>query len=104
MNSYEIEIKSLLGDKENADALIEKLKNDPTFESLGSHSQLNHYFVDGNLSELLMQVYEHLEKEKQEQLNQIAEHATDFSVRTRLADGKVILVVKATLDGSTSFN
>ena len=31
MHSYEIEIKSLLGNKANADQLIEKMQSDPKF-------------------------------------------------------------------------
>jgi hypothetical protein len=50
MPLFEIEIKSLLGTKDQADLLIEKLKNtDPDLQILGSHSQLNHYFTGGDL-------------------------------------------------------
>jgi len=92
MPSFEIEIKSLLGDKANADQLIEKLKSDPSFVSVGTHSQLNHYFVGGDLKAL------------QTKLGIELPEAKDFSVRTRQADGKVILVIKMTVDDTSSSN
>lgn len=104
MDSYEVEIKSLLGQKENADALLEKLKADPSFTSLGSHKQLNHYFTGGNLDELYKNAKKIVEPGKLELLSKICESAKDFSVRTRQADGKVILVIKASIDDTTSSN
>lgn len=94
MHTYEIEIKSLLGNKENADQLIQKMQADPSFKSLGSHKQLNHYFIGGDLKSL---------RQKLPNLN-IPDHAKDFSVRTRQADNKILLVIKATVDDTTSSN
>lgn len=98
MPSYEIEIKSLLGSKQNADALIEKMRvADSTFQSLGAHKQLNHYFMGGDISAIrsriaLIQIPEKFDRAK------------DISVRTRQADEKVILVIKASVDDTTSSN
>ena len=104
-NSYEIEIKSLLGGKEKADALVEKMKlKDPDLKTVGSHKQLNHYFVGGDLKALSKNVESLVEKEKLAKLQELAEKATDFSVRTRWADGRVILVLKASVDDTTSSN
>jgi len=104
-HSYEIEIKSLLGNKEKADLLVEKMKaKDPGLKTAGSHKQLNHYFVGGSLKSLCENVSGLVEKEKLEKLEDLAEKATDFSVRTRWADGKVILVLKASVDDTTSSN
>lgn len=104
-HTYEIEIKSLLGGKEKADELIEKMKaKDPAFKILGSHKQLNHYFVGGKLQELYEKIKDKLETEKKSKLKDLSEKATDFSVRTRWADGRVILVVKASVDDTTSSN
>jgi predicted adenylyl cyclase CyaB len=47
---------------------------------------------------------QHLPQDKQEQFDAIANSAKDFSVRTRWADGKVIFVVKATVDDTSSSN
>ncbi len=95
MANYEIEIKSLIGDKAQAADLVSKMKaNDPTFSVLGAHKQLNHYFTGGDLNKL---------RQKFPDLN-IPEHVKDYSVRTRQADQKVILVVKATVDDTSSSN
>lgn len=105
MANYEIEIKSLLGDKKQADLLIEKMKQSgSTLTIMGSHKQLNHYFIGGNLADLLKNANNHLLEKQQQELKHLVEHAKDFSVRTRWADGKVILVVKVTVDDTTSFN
>ncbi len=105
MHSYEIEIKSLLGGKEKADELLSKMKAiDPGLIEVGSHKQLNHYFVGGNLQTLYEKVKEFLTEEEQKRLLDISEKAKDFSVRTRQADGKIILVIKASVDDTTSSN
>jgi len=43
-NTYEIEVKSLLGSKENANRLREEIKKRGA-NLLKSNKQLNHYFV-----------------------------------------------------------
>jgi predicted adenylyl cyclase CyaB len=104
-HTYEIEIKSLLGGKEKAEELKQKMQAaDPQFSEIGSHKQLNHYFVDGDLNQLYQNVGDIIEADKKDKLKELAEKATDYSVRTRWADGKVILVVKASVDDTTSSN
>jgi adenylate cyclase class IV len=104
-HSYEIEIKSLLGNKDAADNLKQKMKAvDSEFIEHGSHKQLNHYFVDGNLKDLAEKLDSHLSDDKKVLLVDIAEKAKDFSARTRWADGKVLIVVKASVDDTTSSN
>ena len=105
MSQYEIEIKSLLGSKEKADELIQKMKeNDPSFAELGGHRQLNHYFVGGDLSLLYRNLVSFIAPEKQDAFKQITHQAKDYSIRTRNADGKVIFVMKASVDDTTSSN
>jgi adenylate cyclase class IV len=105
MHNFEIEIKSLLGSKANADALVEKMQTaDNDFKILGAHKQLNHYFVGGSLKSLFDKVNHLLTEESKHKLEDLSERAKDFSVRTREADGKIILVVKATVDDTTSEN
>jgi adenylate cyclase class IV len=106
MPSYEVEIKSLLGEKDNADKLLEKIKEDPSFQSHGEHKQLNHYFTDGDLKQLYKKVAEKkiLPEDKLQTLEKIAAEAKDCSVRTRLADKDVILVIKASVDDTSSSN
>jgi adenylate cyclase class IV len=104
-HSYEIEIKSLLGAKEVAETLKQKMKTaDSAFVSHGSHKQLNHYFIGGSLKDLAEKLDSHLPEDKKVLLLDIAEKAKDFSVRTRWADGKVLIVVKASVDDTTSAN
>jgi predicted adenylyl cyclase CyaB len=104
MTQYEVEIKSLLGVKENADKLLEIMKADPSFKSHGAHKQLNHYFVGGDLNRLYENTEKYIDEDKHEQFKQLCYDGSDFSVRTRWADGKVILVVKASVDDTTSSN
>ncbi|MBX4204606.1 MAG: CYTH domain-containing protein [Candidatus Doudnabacteria bacterium] len=104
MNSYEVEIKSLLGAKENADLLLEKLKADPSFVAHGEHKQLNHYFIGGDLTRLYENAEMHIAEDKRDVFKQLCYDAKEFSVRTRKADEKVILVIKASVDDTTSSN
>ncbi len=105
MSSYEVEIKSLLGSKENAGALISKLESrNPGLTPTSFHKQLNHYFEGGDLKELYKNVHQFLSEDKKEALKDLSEKAQSFSLRTREADGKVILVLKVSVDEGTSAN
>jgi adenylate cyclase class IV len=104
-HSYEIEIKSLLGARENADKLIAGMQEkDPAFVAHGAHKQLNHYFVGGNLQDLYTKLESYIPEDKRELLSDIAQKAKDFSVRVRWADGTVLIVVKASVDDTSSSN
>ncbi|OGE73844.1 MAG: hypothetical protein A3I07_00570 [Candidatus Doudnabacteria bacterium RIFCSPLOWO2_02_FULL_42_9] len=96
MPSFEIEIKSLLGSKENADKLLDNLKKDPSFQAHGTHKQLNHYFIPGDLNTLAQKLNLTIPDNI---LN-----SKNFSVRTADRDGKVLFVIKATVDDTTSAN
>ncbi len=103
--NYEIEIKSLLGSKENAETLKNNLKKYfPDTKLIGKGKQLNHYFnLPNSLDDLKSKVKEFIPKEKIEELEHVLCHGQKMSLRTRDADGKVILVVKASVgDGSSS--
>lgn len=105
MANYEIEIKSLLGDKTAADSLVEKMqKVDPNLKVVGKNSQLNHYFIGGDLNLLYTLLENIFTKEQRDKFADFFAHGTDFSVRTRDKDGEVLLVMKAALDGGTSAN
>ncbi len=105
MANYEIEIKSLLGDKTAADALVEKMRAfDPNLKVTGQNSQLNHYFVGGDLNLLFSLLENIFTKEQRDKFADFFSNGTDFSVRTRYKDGEVLLVMKAALDGGTSAN
>ena len=105
MAHFEIEIKSLLGKQEHADALREKLQTllEPA-RLVRKSSQLNHYFLVGDWEKFLKSVQIHLSAEHFDHLRRIVQEGTNHSVRTRQSDGKVLLVVKASLDDLTSSN
>ena len=105
MKTYEIEIKSLLGPKENADALVGKMQeNDPDCQCVAKNSQLNHYFTGGDIEALYEQVEPLFKGAQHDRFQAITAQGANFSVRTRQKDDQVLLVVKAALDGGTSEN
>jgi predicted adenylyl cyclase CyaB len=105
MHHYEIEIKSLLKNSDHADQLLLNMKRkDPEFVHLGTHKELNHYFVGGNLTTLAEKVAPYLDEAKKNYLAKLVRDMVDFSLRTRWVDEKVILVVKASVDDTTSSN
>lgn len=103
--SYEIEIKSLLGPKEKADSLRERITSNPSSSRIGKSKQLNHYFEGGSLERLASTVgAKYLTPEKLAELKKLSANAKTFSVRTRQKDDDVFLVVKASTDDTTSEN
>jgi adenylate cyclase class IV len=105
MAHFEIEIKSLLGEKANAEALKEKMKSlDPSFAHVSSNKQLNHYFNGGDIDKLYSQTEHLFTGDQHDKFKMIAEKGNDFSVRTRQRDEEVLLVVKASIDEGTSEN
>ena len=110
MHSYEVEIKSLLGSKEKADALREKMKTlDSECELVSQNRQLNHYFEPGGASEGLLarladSVAPHMGGGAQTRLRDMARSAREFSLRTRDKDNIVLLVVKASVGDDSSAN
>lgn len=105
MHAYEVEIKTLLGSKENADALLARMRElDPAMEMRSRNSQLNHYFMGGNLARLAEAVSDVTSPEGVVKLKDLASRAKDFSVRTRQKDDEVILVAKVSVGDDTSSN
>ena len=105
MQTYEVEIKSLLGSPENAQKVREGLKRaDTSCEILSRNKQRNHYFIGGELANLSEVAREHLTVEAAARLDELAGNAKEFSVRTRDKDGQVLLVVKASIGDDTSAN
>src|SRR3989344_3685993 len=103
MSTYEIEIKSLLGSLENANALKEKIKTRGA-QLVSANKQLNHYFVLGEENTLKEKLSSHISADKKALFEKILREGTNISVRTREADGKVILVVKASIGDDSSAN
>jgi adenylate cyclase class IV len=103
--TYEIEIKSLLGDEQGAHDFRNKLMVVCPGVSVSSREkQLNHYFEGGDLKTLAEHISPRLSEENREKLSRIVERATSASVRTRESDGDVRFVVKASLGDDTSAN
>ena len=92
MSLYEIEIKSLLGNSERASSLRGKIKEKGGM-FLNSHKQLNHYFILSDIKKFRDALLPKIEKSKKELFRKILDDGREFSVRTREADDKVILVV-----------
>lgn len=105
MQTYEVEIKSLLGSAERAQALRDAMRRvDPSCTKTSENKQLNHYFEGGTLQSLARSVSTYLNPEQNTKLADLSERAKEFSVRTREKDGTVILVVKASVGDDTSAN
>jgi len=104
-HNYEIEIKSLLGSQDKADALKTSLDNKfPKLKTLSKHRQLNHYFNVGDFKKLHKAILPYIPKESVEKFSRVLKDGKSFSVRTRDTEGKVQLVIKASIDNTTSDN
>jgi predicted adenylyl cyclase CyaB len=105
MAQFEIEIKTLLGEKANAEALINQmLERDPSCAQVSANKQLNHYFTDGDIQKLYEETQHLFSDEVREKFRDIVERGSSFSVRTRQKDESTLFVVKASVDAGTSFN
>jgi predicted adenylyl cyclase CyaB len=105
MQTFEVEIKSLLGSPERAETLRRKMMElDPSTSLTSKNTQLNHYFTGGEISRLAEAVADLISPDAAVVLKDLATKARDFSVRTRQKDAAVILVVKASVDDTTSSN
>jgi predicted adenylyl cyclase CyaB len=103
MSLYEIEIKSLLGDKKNADTLRDKITK--TGGSLvAKNNQLNHYFTVSDVSKFKEKLVPHISEKNRALFNKILAEGSNFSIRTRDTDGEVKLVVKASIGSDSSSN
>lgn len=103
MSTYEIEIKSLLGAKEKADELKEKIKAKGAKLS-SANKQLNHYFILKDSQKLKEKLLPYVSKDKKRLFEKILTEGSNLSVRTRDTDGKVIFVIKASIGDDSSTN
>lgn len=105
MPNFEIELKSLLGTQENATSFLNKLKSvDPDLKLVSKNSQLNHYFIGGDINRLSVLIHEYLDEFEAQDFHHLVNEGSNFSVRTRQLDNQVILVIKASIDQTTSSN
>jgi len=103
MSLYEIEIKSLLGEKENADSLRVRI-NEKGGALVAKNNQLNHYFVVSDVTKFKEILASHVSAEKKPLFEKILSEGNNFSIRTRDTDGEVKLVVKASIGSDSSSN
>jgi len=102
-NQYEIEIKSLLGGKERADNLVSKI-HERGGSVVSKNKQLNHYFTISDVAKFKKHLLPRINESRKEFFEKILDEGNDFSIRTRDTDGKVKLVVKASIGQDSSFN
>jgi predicted adenylyl cyclase CyaB len=105
MGTIEVEVKTLLGEETKADEFRNNLfAMDPKTTLIEKNSQLNHYFVGGDVEKLKQLLKEEFHADVFEKLEKILEEGHNHSVRTRQKNEKVFLVVKASIDDTTSEN
>ena len=98
---YEIEIKALLRSQDEVDALLQNIKNDSSdFMLKDEQSQLNHYFINGKLVNLVEKLRPFFNDEQIQILRDINLHAKGVSVRARQKNDITYLVVKGSLDSA----
>ena len=108
-SKYEIEIKTLLGAKENADALRNKI-TESGGALVNQNKQLNHYFLLQNADALKNKFSSEFADDDAEAFDKILTEGKNFSVRTREVSGadgalsKVLLVIKASIGDDSSSN
>lgn len=104
-HQYEVEIKTLLGSRENADNFLENLENSvEKLEKTWENSQLNHYFMGWDFQSLADTLQGKIPEEKMKSFQNIISLSGKHSFRTRYVDGNSILVVKLSVDDTTSSN
>ena len=105
MQTYEVEVKSLLGSAARADEVRRALqKLDPSCKLESRNKQLNHYFEGGDLQKLADYFAPDFPEETKARFRDLATRAKTFSVRTRDKDGTIFLVVKVSADDTSSEN
>lgn len=105
MSHFEIEVKSLLGEEQNALALKDKMQQlDPNCVLVSTNTQLNHYFEGGDMQDLYDRVEYLFGEEDRAKLKTTIDRGAEFSIRSRKRDEEVLLVVKASIDEGTSAN
>ncbi|OGC87510.1 hypothetical protein A3B33_02580 [Candidatus Adlerbacteria bacterium RIFCSPLOWO2_01_FULL_54_16] len=105
MQSYEVEIKALLGSSERADEVRAAMKKlDPACMIQSKNEQLNHYFEGGDLHKLSDYFSPMFPEDTRRKFLDLARRAKTYSVRTRDKSGEVILVIKVAVDETTSEN
>ena len=103
MSLYEIEIKSLLGSKENADSLRHKI-SERYGKLVAQNNQLNHYFVVSDVNKFRESFEKFIPEDNKDAFAKIVNEGKNISVRTRDTDGEVKFVIKASIGDDSSSN
>lgn len=103
MKSYEIEVKTLLGESARADEFREQLLSRGA-QPGEQEKQLNHYFVGGDYQELKKKLQDFLSEEDKQKLDYILGLEANYSLRSRETHGRVKIVIKSSVDVTTSEN
>jgi predicted adenylyl cyclase CyaB len=103
MSLYEIEIKSLLGGRENADKLRAEISKRGG-EVIAKNNQLNHYFTVSDVAKFRENFFPYISQSKKGLFGKILSEGSGFSIRTRDTDGKVKFVIKASIGDDSSSN
>lgn len=106
MKNYEVEIKSLLGSKDNADKLKKSLEETyPGVKLISKGRQLNHYFnVPADLAALEKALKPLVPSGRENEFANAIGHSKKISLRTRQTDKEVLLVMKISVGDDTSSN
>lgn len=105
MTKYELEVKSLLDSSEGVTRVKRMMhERDATCVCVARSKQFNHYFVGGSLTALFRLLARYLSTDSKDRLFTFTATGNSCSVRTRLSNDKVYLVVKSSVDGGTSSN
>ncbi|MDP3992646.1 MAG: hypothetical protein Q8Q05_00260 [bacterium] len=104
--NYEIEIKCLLGSRANSEKLVKAMGlKDPKLAKIGTQKQLNHYFEGGDLADLYRNVKGLIAlRSNRSQFRSLIDRAKSFSLRTRSSGGQPLLVLKVSIDDTSSDN
>ncbi len=105
MSHYEIEVKVLLGHEEAANLLMKQIESHGYKPKLiWENAQKNHYFVHEATEKFLTHVEKHLPHEEKEGFQKVMKDGKNHSIRTREVAWDTILVVKASVDDTSSEN
>ncbi len=104
-DTYEVEVKTLLGSEENALRLKQRLQElDPSCALRTSSTQLNHYFEGGSVEKLGERLAAYISEETRAKMQRIVREGKNISVRTRDMNGEARIVLKASVGDDSSEN
>ncbi|TAK73105.1 MAG: CYTH domain-containing protein, partial [Dehalococcoidia bacterium] len=103
--TYEIEIKSLLGESSEAERVREGMRAlDPNATCRASYTQINHYFENGDITKLVEALTPLVSSATADKMGTIAEEGRSLSIRTRSMNGESRIVMKASIGDDSSAN